>query len=391
MGRYGATRADQFPQVDATATGARGRSAESERLPGSDAIEALSSRSERVFEIDFWGRLRRATETARADLLATEEARRTLILTLVTAVASSYINLRELDKELEITRRTLDTRQESRRIARLRFQAGLTSELPFQQAEAEYQAAAIEIPRLERAIVQQENALNLLLGRNPGSISRGQPLESLAAPSIPPGLPSELLERRPDLRLAEQQLIAANARIGVAKAEYFPTISLTGAVGSSSSELSDLFSGPERTWSYGGALLAPLFTAGKIAGQVQAAEAQQQQALLNYQNAIQTAFAEVEDGLADVSKSRELLAVQEQQVEALRRYAYLAQLRYDNGYTSYLEVVDAQRNLFNAELALAQNQGGVLLALIGLYKAIGGGWVTEAEALVSSNTDAEPG
>jgi multidrug efflux system outer membrane protein len=389
IGRYGATRADQFPQVDTTADAFRSRSAESERLPGSDTTSDRYRVDLNVFfEIDFWGRLRRATEAARADLLATEEARRTVILTLVTAVASSYISLRELDNELRITQRTLETREESRRIARLRFEAGLTSELPFQQAEAEYQSAAIEVPRLEQEIAQRENALNLLLGRNPGSIPRGMPLESLAAPSIPRGLPSELLEQRPDLRQAEQQLIAANARIGVAKAEYFPTISLTGALGSSSSELSDLFSGPARTWAYGGSLLAPIFTAGQIAGQVKVAEAQQQQALLNYQKAIQTAFAEVEDALVEVSKSQERLIVQEKQVDALKRYAYLAQLRYDNGYTSYLEVVDAERSLFNAELTLAQTQGGALVAVVDLYKAMGGGWVTEADALASSSTDA---
>jgi multidrug efflux system outer membrane protein len=193
-----------------------------------------------------------------------------------------------------------------------------------------------------------------------------------------------LLERRPDIRQAEQTLIAANARIGVAKAAYFPAIALTGSLGSSSTELSDLFSGSANTWSYGGDLLAPIFTAGKIAGQVQVAEAQQQQALLNYQKTIQTAFAEVEDSLTEVRTSRERLAGQEQQVKALRQYVRLAKLRYDNGYTSYLEVVDAERNLFNAELALAQNQSAVLLALIGLYKAMGGGWVAQAETLAST-------
>jgi multidrug efflux system outer membrane protein len=388
MGRYGATRADQFPQIDASGSAARARSSTAGLPPGSDPVgERYRVDLNAFFEIDFWGRLRRATEAARADLLASEEARRTVVLTLVSAVASGYINLRELDRELEIARDTLLTREESLRIARLRFQAGLTSEQPFQQAEAEYQATALQIPLSEKTVAQQENALSLLLGRNPGPIVRGRTLNELSMPEVPRGLPSELLERRPDIRQAEQQLVAANARIGVARAEYFPTLSLTGALGSASTDLSNLFSGPARTWSYGGGLLAPIFTAGKIAGQVQVAEAQQQQALLRYQQAIQTAFGEVEDSLIDVRKSQEQLAAQQKQVEALSRYARLAQLRYDNGYTSYLEVVDAQRNLFDAELALALNQGGVLLAVINLYKAMGGGWVTEAEALAL----AEPG
>ncbi|MCP5419689.1 MAG: efflux transporter outer membrane subunit [Gammaproteobacteria bacterium] len=388
MGRYGATRANQFPQLDASGSAIRGRSAESERLPGTDAVgESYRIDLNAYFEIDFWGRLRRATEAARADLLASEEARRTVVLTLVSAVASSYINLRELDKELDISRETLKTREESVRIARLRFQAGLTSEQPYQQAVAEYQAAALKIPLLEKRIAQQENALSLLLGRNPAPIDRGRGLNELAMPGVPQGLPSTLLVRRPDIRQAEQQLIAANALIGVARAEYFPTISLTGALGSASSDLSDLFSGPARTWSYGGALLAPIFTAGKIAGQVQVAEAQQQQALLNYQQTIQTAFSEVDDSLVDLSKSQEQYEAQKKQVEAYSRYAHLAQLRYDNGYTSYLEVVDAQRNLFESELALTQNKGSVFLAVINLYKAMGGGWVTEAETLAQVEPD----
>lgn len=386
IGRYGATRADQFPQISYDALGRRNRVADLDRFPGSSSYGTRYQIDLNVsFEIDFWGRLRRATEAARADLLATEEARRTVILTLVTAVAGSYVQLRELDKELEIARRTLKTREESLRIARLRFEAGITSELEVQQAEAEYQSAAIQIPQTEKAIVQTEDALSLLLGRNPYPVERGRSLDDLGMPGVPSGLPSELLERRPDIRQAEQELISANAQIGVAKAEYFPSISLTGLLGFASPELSELFTKSSHQWNYGASLLGPIFTAGKIKGQVKTAEARQQQALVSYQKAIQTAFSEVEDGLIDVRKSREQQQAQAKQVEAFSRYLRLARLRYDNGYTSYLEVVDAERNLFDAELALAQSQGGEFLALIGLYKAMGGGWVEKAEELASSS------
>lgn len=385
IGRYGATRADQFPQVSYDALAERRRSTESDLAPGIDPInERYQVDLGVLFEIDLWGRLRRATEAARADLLATDEAKRTVILTLVAAVADSYVRLRELDKRLGIARNTLGTREESLRIARRRFEAGLTSELPFRQAQADYEGVALTIPQLERAIAQQENLLSVLLGRNPSQIPRGSSLDQLVQPGVPQGLPSDLLERRPDIRQAEQELIAANARIGVARAEYFPSISLTGVLGSASKSLSDLFSGPAQTWAYGGSLLGPIFTGGRITGQVQAAEARQQQALARYEKTIQTAFAEVEDSLIDVSKSREEFQVQSKQVEAYGEYARLARLSYDNGYISYLEVVDAERNLFNSEQALAQSQSRVFQALINLYKAMGGGWVVKAEELASS-------
>ena len=379
LGRYAFTRADQFPRLDADASGDRTRTPGSSNVSGNSTItNNFQAAALLSFELDLFGRLRRATEAAQAELLATEEARRTVILALVTGVASNYVQLRSLDQQLAISRRTLETRAESLRIAQLRFKAGLTSELDVRQAEAEYQAAAVQIPQLESAIAQREDAISLLLGRNPNAIARGRTLDRLAPPTPPAGLPSELLERRPDIRQAEQQLIAANANIGVAKAAYFPVISLTGLFGYISPQLEDLFQGPSRTWNFGGGLTVPIFTAGKIAGQVQVAEAVQQQALASYEKTIQTAFGEVEDNLIALRKGRERLQAQQAQTEAYRRYLKLAKLRYDNGYTSYLEVVDAERNLFNAELTTAQNQGDVLVALIGLYKAMGGGWVEEA-------------
>ncbi|MFZ1642823.1 MAG: efflux transporter outer membrane subunit [Candidatus Contendobacter sp.] len=383
MGRYGVTRSAQFPQVGANAAGARTRAGESE-----DDVSLIENPVNTFqvdlgvsFELDLWGKLRNATEAARAQLLATEEAKRTVILTLVSQLANSYVQLLDFDQQLTITRATLETRQESVRINRLRFEAGLTSELEYQQAVAEYQNAAVQVPLLERSIAQQENAISLLLGRNPGKISRGVTLDQLALPQVPGGLPSELLERRPDIRQAEQQLIAANALIGVAKAAFFPSISLTGFFGTASTDLSDLFKGPSQTWQFAGQLLQPIFTGGALTGQLQVAEALQQQYLLNYQKVIQNAFAEVDNNLIAVSKLREQLKDQAAQVAALQRYLDLATLRYKNGYTDYLTVVDAERNLFSAQLQYVQSQGDLFRAMVNLYKAMGGGWVNEAEQM----------
>ncbi|MDS4070613.1 MAG: efflux transporter outer membrane subunit [Candidatus Competibacter sp.] len=382
MGRYGVVRSEQFPQVGANAAGARTRASESKDVqlidnPSNDFRVDLGV----SFELDLWGKLRNATEAARAQLLATEEARRTVILILVSQLAISYMQLLDYDQQLAVTRATLQTRSESVRINGLRFKAGLISELDYQQAVAEYQNAAVQVPLLERLIAIQENAISLLLGRNPGKISRGVSLERLAMPQVPGGLPSELLERRPDIRQAEQQLIAANALIGVAKAAFFPSISLTGLFGVASTDLSDLFKGPSKTWQFAGALAQPIFTGGALTGQLQVAEAVQQQALLNYQRVIQNAFAEVDDSLISVAKLREQLKDQAAQVQALQRYLDLATLRYKNGYTDYLTVVDAERNLFSAQLQYVQSQGDLFRAMVNLYKTMGGGWVNEAEQM----------
>jgi multidrug efflux system outer membrane protein len=385
LGRYGVTRADQFPQISANADGARTRNSES----GGVTLGGNPTNSYQVdlgvsFELDLWGKLRRATEAARADLLATEESRRTVILTLVSQLANAYIQLLDYDKQLVVTQATLQTRSESVRINGLRFKAGLISELDYQQAVAEYQSAAVQVPILERQIAQQQNAISLLLGRNPGQIRRGSDLERLVLPIVPSGLPSDLLERRPDIRQAEQQLIAANAQIGVAKAAFFPSISLTGLLGTASNDLSDLFKGPSRTWQFAGSLAQPIFTGGALTGQLQVAEALQQQALLNYQQTIQNAFAEVDNGLIEVAKLREQLKDQAAQIKALQRTVDLATLRYQNGYSDYLTVVDAERNLYTAQLQYVQDQGNLFTALANLYKVLGGGWVNEAEQMTAS-------
>jgi multidrug efflux system outer membrane protein len=263
----------------------------------------------------------------------------------------------------------------------LRFKGGNISEMELSQVKSEYYVALAAIPDLEKRIRQQENLLNLLLGRNPGPVKRGKTIDEVSLPAIPAGLPSDLLARRPDIRQAEQALIAANARIGVAKAQYFPTISLTGIFGSSSTELSDLFSGPAKTWNYAGTLAGPIFTAGKIKGTVKAAQAVQQEALFGYELAVRNGFREFEDSLIDQDRTRLQLEAQAKQVETLATYARLARLRYENGYTSYIEVLDAERSLFNGQLTYTQTQDLLLRALVNLYRASGGGWVVEADKL----------
>jgi len=286
-----------------------------------------------------------------------------------------------LDRQLDIAQRTASLRGESLRIFDLRFKGGVISEMELQQVRSEYETALAAVPALAKQVAQQENGLSVLLGRNPGSVTRGGVLEKLALPAVPAGLPSELLERRPDIRQSEQQLAAANARIGVAKAAFYPTISLTGLLGVASAGLSNLFTGAARTWTYAAALNQPIFTGGTLTGQLLVSEAQQRQALYAYQQAIQTAFGEVEDSLVDQAKTRDQLAAQQRQVEALGRYAQLARLRYDNGYTSYIEVLDAERSLFQSQIQVAQAQAQLHFALINLYKALGGGWVDDAERL----------
>jgi multidrug efflux system outer membrane protein len=382
FGRYFSTRGDQFPSAAGSADAFRQRLSEKgfSRFDGSDnpynQYEAILGAS---WEIDFWGKFRRATEATRAELIGTEEARRTVVLTLVSAVAAAYLDIRALDKQLEITQRTADSRKGTLELFELRFQNGIISEVDLSQAESEYEDALARIPDIERAIGQTENALSVLLGRNPEPIPRGLPLDALILPAVPAGVPSELLERRPDILRAEQTLIAANARIGVAKSLYFPTISLTGAFGTVSTDLSSLFTASSRAWNFGVPVSVPLFTAGRIGGEVKAAEAVQQQALYGYQQTIQNAFREVDDALLDRGKSGQRIDALSRQLKALRNYARLARMRYDEGYTSFLEVLDAERSLFNVELAHTASQNVLFRSLINIYKSMGGGWVDQAE------------
>jgi multidrug efflux system outer membrane protein len=382
-GRYGATRADLFPQVGYGAAASRVQASEKGPIalvPGTSSLyNSYDAQFTASWEIDLWGKLRRATEAARADLLAAEDVRSGVILSLVTSVATAYIDLRSLDRQLEITRQTAKSREESVKLFELRFEGGTISELELSQVRSEYYVALAAIPDLEKRVRQQENFVNLLLGRNPGPVERGNVIDAISLPAVPAGLPSDLLTHRPDIRQAEQQLIAANARIGVAKAQYFPSISLTGLFGSASADLSDLFTGPAKTWSYAGSLAGPIFTAGKIKGTVKAAQAVQQEALFTYKQAIRNGFREFEDALIDQDRTRIQIDALAKQVGVLTTYARLARLRYENGYTSYIEVLDAERSLFNSQLSYAQTQDRLLRALVNLYSTSGGGWVVEAD------------
>jgi multidrug efflux system outer membrane protein len=372
--QLGITHADQFPTVSGGAAITDVRTAQSKFLPAFETSTGQVNASA-GWELDFWGKYRRATEAARANLLATEWARQEVASTLVANVAASYFQLRALDLQLEISKRTLDSRQESLRLTRLLANGGSTSLLDVRQAEQLVFTASAEIPALEQQIEQQENFLSILLGRNPGNIARGQTLtEQHHPPEVPSGLPSSLLERRPDIRQAEQQLVAANAEIGVARAAYFPQISLNGNGGFQSSALTNLFTGPAGAWSFGASLTQPIFTAGKISSGVRLAEARQQTATLFYQQSIQGAFRSVSDALIGYRKTREFSSHQQELFESAQDAARLSHMRYNGGVTGYLEVLTNETNSFSAELGLVQARLNELLAVVQLYEALGGGW-----------------
>jgi multidrug efflux system outer membrane protein len=372
--QLGITRADQFPSLGGGAAFAAVRTPESKFLPAFETGTGQVNLSA-VWELDFWGKFRRATEAARANLLASEWARQEVVSTLVANVASAYFQLRGLDLQLEISKRTLDSRKESLRLTRLLADGGSTSLLDVRQAEQLVFTASAEVPGLEQQIEQQENFLSILLGRNPGDVPRGQTLtEQQQPPEVPPGLPSALLERRPDIREAEDELIAANAQIGIARAAYFPDISLSGTGGFQSSALGNLFTGPAGAWSFGASLTQPIFTAGRLRSGVRLAEARQQTALLVYQQSIQAAFRSVSDALVAYRKTREFRIQQESLFQSSQDSARLSHMRYKGGVTGYLEVLTNETNAFSAELALVQARLNELLALVQLYEALGGGW-----------------
>jgi outer membrane protein, multidrug efflux system len=378
----GVTRAAQFPEINAGASATTNRFSDTVRPRGQGGQSDLFSTTvDLTFEIDIWGRLRRATEAARAEFLASDEARHAVVMTLVSDVATAYLRLRQLDLELETTRQNLASRQGSLQLVRDRLEAGLTSALDLRQAEAELASTAAQIPDLERQIAQTEHQLSILLGRNPGGISRGRPLTGQTfPPTVPAGLPSALLERRPDIRQAEDGLIAANARIGVAKAAFFPQVSLTGFFGVESVALSDLFTGPSRIWQFGPTVTLPIFNAGRNRANLRLTEAQQRESLIRYEQAIQQGFREVEDALVAHRKAREALAEQEAAVRASREALSIAEFRYTSGLTNYLDVLDAQRTLLAAEVAESRTLLAQLVAVVQLYRALGGGWDAEPAA-----------
>jgi len=370
----GIVRADQFPTVAAGASAARQRVAQTLNFPAAQ-FSTLEVSGSATWEIDFWGKFRRATEGARALLLASEWGRRAILTSLIGQIAGAYFDLRELDLELEIAQRTLASREESLRLTQVREQGGATSLVDVRQAEQLVFEAKGAIADLERAIEQQENLLSTLIGDNPAPVPRGQPLvDQPRALDVPAGLPSTLLERRPDIRQAEQELVAANADIGVAKAAYFPQISLTGVGGFQSAALASLFSGPAGFFSVGAALAQPLFTGGKLKSNVALATARRVEAVLSYRQTIQQSLREVADSLVAYRKAREFREQQELLTRSAQDAQRLSDVRYQGGITSYLEVLDSGTRLFSAELGLAQARRNELLTVVQTYRALGGGW-----------------
>jgi multidrug efflux system outer membrane protein len=372
--QLGVIRADQFPVVSAGAGAVDLRTAKN-KLQKAAELNAEELTGSLSWELDFWGQFRSATEAARAQLVATEWGRRAVLSTLVANVASGYFQLRELDLELAISQRTLSSRRESLKLVSTQEEHGATSMLEVRQAEQLVYTASSQIPDLQRRIQQQENFLSVLLGKYSGPIPRGQTLtEQMRPPLVPSGLPSALLERRPDVVAAEQQLIAQNALIGVARAAYFPQISLTATGGTQSTALSGLFTGPSGIWNFAATLTQPIFTAGKIKSGVKLAEAQQQQAALTYQQTIQESFREVSDALIAYEKTREFREQLQLLTDSAADGSRLSELRYRGGATSYLEVLTSETDYFSAELSLAQARSNELLAMVELYRALGGGW-----------------
>ena len=373
-----AARSQFFPTLDGQGAATRGRSSEENgQIPpgfnpyyNSFNLGALLS-----YEVDLWGRVRKSNESARARLLQSEYARATVQSILVASVAAAYVDLRAADRQLEIANTTLASRKASLEIVRKRVQEGVSSDLESGQAEVLLHQAEVAVPTAERAIRLKENEISLLLGRMPGGVQRGQSLEALAGRMrVTAGLPTALLERRPDVLAAEQNLVAQNADIGVAKAAYFPALRLTGQGGLLSNDVDRLFESTARTWAFTPSLAGPIFDGGRIRANVKATEARQKQALAEYEKSIQLAFRESADALISYGKAGEIVGRQRDLVGSLKKVADLASARYEGGASSYLEVLDAQRNLFDGELALTDALRLRLLSVVEAYRALGGGW-----------------
>ncbi len=366
-------RSSLFPQVQGNGNFTGGKESNFQTK-----YNFLTLTADAAFQLDFFGKLRRATEASRAELLATEDARQTVILTLVSDVASDYFALLQLDLQLQITHETVTTQEDSVKLTNLRVQHGVATKLDVLQAQQVLDSANATIPDLERQIAQEEDAISILLGNYPQGVPRGLPLvEQSLPPEVPPGMPSSLLERRPDIREAEQTLVAANAEIGVAKAQFFPQISLTGSGGGAfgrSSAFSSLMGSQLGIWSYGAQVSQPIFTGGALRGNLRLAESQHQQALIAYRQAIQQAFGDASDALIGYQKLHQVRVRQEDTVADLQESVRLSNMRYRGGTTTYLEVLDGQRSLFSAELTLAQARGTEYQSLVQLYRALGGGW-----------------
>jgi multidrug efflux system outer membrane protein len=367
------TRSSVFPQLQGSGNFSGGKDPTTQTT-----FNFLGLTADAAFQLDFFGRLRRANEAARAELLATEDARQTVLLTLVSDVASDYFELLQLDLQLQITRETVESQVDSVKLTKLRVDHGVATKLDVLQSQQVLDTANAQVPDLERLIGQEENAISILLGNYPQGVPRGRPLvEQSLPPEVPPGLPSSLIERRPDIREAEQNLVAANAEIGVAKAQFFPQISLTASGGGAfgrDSAFSSLMSSHLGIWSYGAQVSQPIFTGGALRGNLRLTESQRQLALIAYRQTIQRAFGEVSDALIGYQKLHQVRIRQQESVADLQESVRLSNLRYKGGTTTYLEVLDGQRSLYSAELTLAEARGNEYQSLVQLYRALGGGW-----------------
>lgn len=380
--QFGLTRADLFPKIDAKASAGVTQPADKgfalSGEPMGERSEVYSLSTGISWEIDMFGRLRRATEAQKAIMVSTEEARKAVVISVASNVARAYFELRDIDNRLAIARQTLESRNSYSKLIKARFEGGVAAKIDFHQAEAEVYRTKIIISDLERQMRLKENELSLLLGKNPRTILRGKTIkEQQVMPIVPAGLPSALIERRPDIIQSEQELVAANAKIGESKAMLFPRIALTGSYGYVSSDLGNLVDSPSSNWNIAGNIVQPIFEAGKNIRRVEVYEAQQRQALLRYERTVQQAFREVEDSLVSYKKTAERKEAQTGNVNSSREVLKLAETRYLGGVSSYLEVLDAQRSLFNSELDESQSLRDHLLSLVNLYKSLGGGWQTE--------------
>jgi multidrug efflux system outer membrane protein len=384
IGALGASRSQLFPQIGYGADASRSRASRVGPVPLPPGVDPYFTQYQAslgaAWQLDLFGRVSRLTEAAQAQVYASEQARRGVVLSLVSSVATSYIVLRTLDRQLEIAQATARNFGETARIFDLRFKAGIVARTEVMQITSQYQQALAAIPAFEQAIAAQENLISILLGRNPGPIPRGKAIDELVAPLIPADLPSVLLQRRPDIMQAEQNLVAANAGIGAARALYYPSLSLTGAAGSASTTMSDFLTSPANTWALAAGLAGPVFTFGGIKGQVRTAEGREQEALYFYQRTILNAFRETNDALIGSQKKIEEVDLQKKRVDALREFARLSRLRFDRGVSGYLEVLVAENELFAADLASVSLLADRYAQVINVYQAMGGGWVDLAAA-----------
>jgi multidrug efflux system outer membrane protein len=391
--RLGVVNAALYPAINGNGFYSRTKNSIASPLAAPAALRILNNFQlyfSLSWELDFWGRIQSASEAAYAELLGQVEARRAVVVTVVSSVANGYITLRQLDSQLQVSLNTLQAMLEALKIAEHRFALGETSEMEVKQAESEVEVAAIRVIEFEREIPIQEDLLSILLGENPGPIMRGRPIEAFDYPPlIPAGLPADLLARRPDIMQAEYNLIAANARVSEARALFFPQFTLTGLYGSQSSSLKRFLTSPAETWQYGLSAVEPIFDANRVSYLVGTAEAIREEAYYSYFQTILNGFSEVNSGLVRYAKNRELVLEHQKQIEVLVDYLHFAQLRYSEGEIDYLNVLDAERSLFNAQLQLVQAQGDSFTALVNLYSALGGGWICDADMIATEREGEE--